>query len=159
MTAAGSACRTSVRGQIAAVGIVIVIGVGAPVVIEAVTQAGCETPTATEMPPVVADVAGRCGKVLTRNAAAAELTPAEPIAHVSTTTEPTAHVSTTTEPTTANVSTTTEPTTAHVTAAAEPTAATVSAPATPASPAARKRVSGQSPGESGSRSQNDHGLT
>jgi hypothetical protein len=35
--------------------------------------------------------------------------------------------------------------------------ATVSTPTT-ASPAARKRVSGQSPGESGSRSQNDHNL-
>jgi hypothetical protein len=36
--------------------------------------------------------------------------------------------------------------------------ATVSTP-TATSPAARKRVSGQSPGESGSRSQNDHGFT
>jgi hypothetical protein len=53
---------------------------------------------------------------------------------------------------------------AHVSAAAEPAAhmsattetATVS---TPTSPAARKRVSGQSPGESGSRRQNDHSLT
>jgi hypothetical protein len=53
---------------------------------------------------------------------------------------------------------------AHVSAAAEPAAhmnattetATV---ATATSPAARKRVSGQSPGESGSRRQDDHGLT
>jgi hypothetical protein len=52
---------------------------------------------------------------------------------------------------------------AHV-SAAEPAAdmsattetATVS---TPTSPAARKRVSGQSPGESGSRRQDDHSLT
>jgi hypothetical protein len=54
--------------------------------------------------------------------------------------------------------------TAHVSAAAEPAThmsatketATVS---TPTSPAARKRVSGQSPGESGSRRQDDHSLT
>jgi hypothetical protein len=53
---------------------------------------------------------------------------------------------------------------AHVSAAAEPAAhmsattetATVSAPT---SPAARKRVSGQSPCESGSRRQDDHSLT
>jgi hypothetical protein len=53
-------------------------------------------------------------------------------------TESTAHVRTTTE--TAGVST--------------PTTATVSTTTT-----ARKRVSGQSPGESGGHSQNDHGLT
>jgi hypothetical protein len=53
---------------------------------------------------------------------------------------------------------------AHVSAAAEPAAhmsattetATVS---TPTSPAARKRVSGQSAGECGSRRQDDHSLT
>jgi hypothetical protein len=44
---------------------------------------------------------------------------------------------------------------AHVTA----TAAAVSTAASAASAAARKRVSAQSPGESGSRSQNDHRLT
>ena len=43
---------------------------------------------------------------------------------------------------------------AHVSATTE--AATVS---TPTSPAARKHVSGQSPGESGSRRQDDHSLT
>jgi hypothetical protein len=43
---------------------------------------------------------------------------------------------------------------AHVSAAAE--AATVS---TPTSSAARKRVSGQAPGESSSRRQDDHRLT
>jgi hypothetical protein len=48
---------------------------------------------------------------------------------------------------------------AHMAAAAE--SATVSTPATMStatSTAARKRVSGQPPGESGSHSQNDHGL-
>jgi hypothetical protein len=53
---------------------------------------------------------------------------------------------------------------AYVSAAAEPAghmsatteAATVS---TPTSPAARKRVSGESSGESGSRRQDDHSLT
>jgi len=43
---------------------------------------------------------------------------------------------------------------AHMSATTE--TATVS---TPTSPAARKRVSGQSPGESGSRRQDDHSLT
>jgi hypothetical protein len=53
---------------------------------------------------------------------------------------------------------------AHLSAAAEP-AAYMSATtetatlATPASPAARRRVSGQPPGESGSRRQDDHDLT
>jgi hypothetical protein len=54
---------------------------------------------------------------------------------------------------------------AQMSAAAEPTThmsattetATVSTP-TAASPAARKCVSGQSPGKSGGRSQKDHGL-
>jgi hypothetical protein len=44
---------------------------------------------------------------------------------------------------------------AHMTAATEP--APVSTSTSPA--AARKRVGGQSPGESGSRQQHDHGLT
>jgi hypothetical protein len=44
---------------------------------------------------------------------------------------------------------------AHMTAATEP--APVSTSTSPA--AARKRVNGQSPGESGSRQQHDHGLT
>jgi hypothetical protein len=56
-------------------------------------------------------------------------------------------------------------TAAHMTAAAEPaahmTAATEAAPvSTSTSPAAaRKRVGGESPGESGSCQQHDHGLT
>jgi hypothetical protein len=54
---------------------------------------------------------------------------------------------------------------AHMTAAADPTAAHMTATTEPApvststSPAARKRVGGQSPGESGSCQQHDHGLT
>jgi hypothetical protein len=78
---------------------------------------------------IAAEVAARCGKVLTRKAAAespartAEM--ADPTAHVSAAADPAAHMSATTEP------------------------ATVS---TPPSPAARRRVSSQSPGESGSRS-------
>ena len=95
------------------------------------------------MPPVTEMVvaerempAARRSKVLTRNAATespartAEMAPAKAAAHVSAA----------------------EP--AHVSAAAE--TPTVS---TPTSPAARKRVSGQSPGKSGSRSKDDHGLT
>jgi hypothetical protein len=61
----------------------------------------------------------------------AEMAKARAAAHVSAA-EPAAHMSATTE------------------------TATVS---TPTSPAARKRVSGQSPGESGSRRQDDHSLT
>jgi hypothetical protein len=50
---------------------------------------------------------------------------------------------------------------AHVSAAkaAAHMTATAAAVSTAAPAAARKRVSGQSPGESGSRSQNDHRLT
>ena len=70
--------------------------------------------------------------------AAADMGPAESATHMSAT-ESATHMSATTE--TTGVST--------------PAPATVS---TPTSPGARKRVSGQSPGESGSRSQNDHGL-
>jgi hypothetical protein len=44
---------------------------------------------------------------------------------------------------------------AHMTAAAEPAPVSTS----PAAAAARKRVGGHSPGESGSRQQHDHGLT
>jgi hypothetical protein len=46
---------------------------------------------------------------------------------------------------------------AHMTATAEP-AAHMTATAEPA-PVSRERVGGQSPGESGSRQQHDHGLT
>jgi hypothetical protein len=65
--------------------------------------------------------------------AAAHASAAEPAAHVAAT-EPAAHMSATTEP------------------------PAVSTPTTVSTPAARERVSGQSPGESGSRRQNDHGL-
>src|SRR6266436_6778805 len=52
---------------------------------------------------------------------------------------------------------------AHAGAAAEPAHASAAEPAahmsaTPETPAVRERISGQSPGESGSRRQNDHGL-
>ena len=66
----------------------------------------------------------------------AHVSAAEPAAHVAAT-EPAAHMSATTEP---------------------PAVSTPTTVSTPASPAARERVSGQSPGESGSRRQNDHGL-
>jgi hypothetical protein len=84
--------------------------------------------------PIVAEAAARLGKVLTRKTAtespaAAEMAPAKAAAHVSAA----------------------KP--AHVSAAAE-TSAVSTAPS-----AARERVSGQSPGESGSHSENDHGLT
>jgi hypothetical protein len=46
---------------------------------------------------------------------------------------------------------------AHMTAAAEPAPVSTSTSTSPA--AARKRVGGQSPGESGSCQQHDHGLT
>jgi len=52
---------------------------------------------------------------------------------------------------------------AHTTAATEPaahmTAAAETAPMSTSPAAARKRVSGQCPGESGSRQQHDHGFT
>lgn len=48
---------------------------------------------------------------------------------------------------------------AHVSAAAEPATTEAATVSTPTSPAARKRVSGQSSGESGSRRQDDHSLT
>jgi hypothetical protein len=64
---AGRDAETSVR--IAAVGIVIRVAIAAPVVIEAITGAGRETPAATEM-PFVAEDAARPSKVLTRKAAA-----------------------------------------------------------------------------------------
>jgi hypothetical protein len=74
---------------------------------------------------------------------AAHMTAAEPAAHM-TAAEPAAHM------------TAAEPA-AHMTATAEP-AAHMTATAEPA-PVSRKRVGGQSPGESGSRQQHDHGLT
>jgi hypothetical protein len=84
--------------------------------------------------PIVAEAAARLGKVLTRKTATespatTEMAPAKAAAHVSAA----------------------EP--AHVSAAAETSAVST------ATSAARERVSGQSPGESGSHSENDHGLT
>jgi hypothetical protein len=66
----------------------------------------------------------------------AHVSAAESAAHVAAT-EPAAHMSATTEP---------------------PAVSTPTTVSTPASPAARERASAQSPGESGSRRQNDHGL-
>jgi hypothetical protein len=83
------------------------------------------------------------GKMASAKAAAHARAAAEP-AHLSATepahmsaAEPAAHMSATTDP---------------------PAVSTPTTVSTPASPAARKRISGQSPGESGSRRQNDHGL-
>jgi len=126
----------------------------------------------------VAQGSARLGKVLPRNAAsesragAAEMAPAKAATDASagakaayaSAAEP-AYASATTEPTQVSAA---EVSAADV-SAAEP-AADVSAPTeTPAvrasktptmsAPAARKRISGQSRGESGSRGQHDHGLT
>src|SRR5262249_49010413 len=101
-----------------------------------------ETPTA-EMPSV-AEVAAGGGEVLPRNAASetgastAEMGAAK-AADMSATTKP------------ADMSAAAE-SAAHMSATAE--APTVSTPTS-----ARKRISGQSRGESGSRRQDDHGLT
>ena len=97
--------------------------------------------------PLVAEVAADRGEVLTRNAASetgastAEMGAAK-AADMSATTEP------------ADMSAAAEP--ADMSATAE--ASTVST-AEATTPAARKRISGQSGGESGSRRQDDHGLT
>ena len=103
------------------------------------------------MKVIAAEVAAHLG-MLTRKAATesrattGEMASAKAAAHASAAAEP-AHVSAAAEPA------------AHV-AATEPAAvSTPTTVSTPASPAARERVSGQSPGESGSRSQNDHGFT
>ena len=86
---------------------------------------------------IAAEAAARPGKVLTRKAATespattAEMAPAKAAAQVSAAAEPAAYMSATTE----------------------------TATSAPTSPAARRRVSGQSPGESGSRRQDDHDLT
>jgi hypothetical protein len=93
----------------------------------------------------VPEVAAGPGHVRTREAAAAteataHMAAAEATAHMAAA-EATAHMAA-------------AEATAHMAAAAEPaTVSTATAPAT-----ARKRVSGQSPSESGSHSQNDHGL-
>jgi hypothetical protein len=118
------------------------------------------------MKMIAADVAARLG-MQTRKAAteshattgemasakaAAHMSAAEPAAHMSAA-EPAAHMSAA-EPA-AHMSAA-EPA-AHMTATAEP-AAHMTATAEPAT-VSRKRVGGQSPGESGSRQQHDHGLT
>jgi hypothetical protein len=89
------------------------------------------------MKVIAADVAahlGMCRKAATEShATAGEMASAKAAAHASAAAEPPAHMTATAEP--APVSTSTSPA------------------------AARKRVGGQSPGESGSRQQHDHGFT
>jgi hypothetical protein len=93
----------------------------------------------TAMKVIAAEVAAHLGmsrKAATKSkATTGEMASTKPAAHVSATAEPAAHVSGTAEPA------------AHMTAAAEP------APMSTSSAAARKRVSGQCPVESGSRQQ------
>jgi hypothetical protein len=95
------------------------------------------------------EVAAHPGKVLIRKAAsessyrARKMATAKPATHTSAT-EPATHTSTT-EPA-ANMS------------APESSAVSTAATVSNATSAARERVSGQSPGESGSHSENDHGL-
>jgi hypothetical protein len=107
------------------------------------------------MKVIAAEVAAHLG-MLTRKAATesrattGEMGSAEPAAHAGAAAEP-AHASAT------HVAAT-EPA-AHMSATPEPPAvSTPTTVSTPASPAARERISSQSPGESGSRRQNDHGL-
>jgi hypothetical protein len=88
----------------------------------------------------VTEVAARPGKVRTRKAAPAR----EATAHMATT-EATAHMPTTEA-------------TSHMTAAAEPAAVSTATATVSTATAARKRVSGQSPGESGRHSHNNHGF-
>jgi hypothetical protein len=94
------------------------------------------------MKVIAAEAAAHLG-VLTRKAATetrartGEMASAKAAAHASAAAEPAAHMSATTEP---------------------PAGSTPTTVPTPASAAARESVSGQSPGESGSRRQNDHGL-
>jgi hypothetical protein len=116
--------------------------------------------------PLMGEVAAGRGEVLTRNAASetgastAEMGAAK-AADMSATTKPAdmsaaakaTDMSATTKP--ADMSATAE-SAAHMTATAEtPTVSTAEA----TTPATRKRISGQSGGESGSRRQDDHGLT
>jgi hypothetical protein len=107
--------------------------------------------------PYVAEVAGRRGEVLTRNAASER-----PASTADMSSAKAADVSATAKP--ADVSTATKAA-AHMSATAETVATTeattVSTPtvSTTTSAAARKRISGQPGGESDSRRQDDHGLT
>jgi hypothetical protein len=114
--------------------------------------------------PLMAEVAAGRGEVLTRNATtesrastadmakAADTSAAAKAADMSAAAKAAAHVTATAEA--ADMSAAAKATT-HMAATAE--APTVSTPTTSA--AARKRISGQSGGESGSRRQDDHGLT
>jgi hypothetical protein len=112
------------------------------------------------MKVIAAEVAAHLGVgMLTRKAATesrattGEMASAKAAAHASAAAKAAAHASAAAEPA-AHVAAT-EPA-AHMSATTDvSTPTTVS---TPASPDARERVSGQSPGESGSRRQNDHGL-
>jgi len=100
------------------------------------------------MKVIAAEVAAHLGmsrKAATESrATTGEMASANAAAHASAAAEPAAHMT----------ATAAEPA-AHMTATAEP--APVSTSTSPA--AARKRVDGQSPGESGSRQQHDHGFT
>jgi hypothetical protein len=124
-----------------------------PVVIETSvvieTPGVIETPLVTETPVVTAAHTGAAESATHMAAAITET--ATHVAATTTTAETATHVAATTTTTTAETAT-------HLAATA-----TVSAPTTAAtaatSPAPRKRVSGQSSGESGSRSQNDHDIT
>jgi hypothetical protein len=137
---------SSVRQVIAGV---CVIRVAACVVIEAVTE-----DTAVSEMLMATEAAARLGKMRAHRAAsesaasAAEMAAAEAAAHASAA-EAAAHMSATEA--TAHMPATEA--TAHMPATAE-----TSTVPTPTSAAARKRVSSQSPGESGSRRQDDHGF-
>jgi hypothetical protein len=107
----------------------------------------------------VIEAAARLGKMPTRKAAAEFPAPAKAAAHMAAA-ESATHMAATTTETAAHMAAATTEAATHMSAATTTeTSATVSSPTTTAtSPAARKRVSGHSPGESGSRSQNDHDL-
>ena len=103
------------------------------------------------MKVIAADVAARLvmqtRKAATEShAATGEMASAKAAAHMSAA-EPAAHAGAAAEPAT------------HMTAAAEPAPVSTSTSTSTSTAAARKRVSGQSPGESGGRQQHDHSLT
>jgi hypothetical protein len=137
----------------------VAIIIGVAVAARVVIIAGAETQAATE-PPVV-EVAAP-GKPVTRKAAAesptstSKMATAKAATHMAATHMAATYMAATAE-SAADMSASTE--TAGV---STPETAGMSTPATmstPASAAVRsKRVSGQSPGESGSRQQHDHGL-
>jgi hypothetical protein len=116
------------------------------------------------MKVIAAEVAAHLG-MLTRKAATerrattGEMASAEPAAHAGAAAEP-AHVRAAAEPAHASAThvAATEPA-AHMSATPEtPAVSTPTTVSTAEPPAARERISGQSPGESGSRRQNDHSL-